>query len=87
MFILLIKTVANVMHLLHPPFSLVLHALLTAAWAVSIHGQAGSDYIDPRKPSSRPWYLTRPCSAAFDIKNQHSCRLAKGTFAVTVIML
>ena len=87
MFALLLKGVAHVMHLFYPPISLVLHLVLTAVWTVSVYGQAGPDYSDPRYPSSTPWYLTRSCSVAFDQRNVHYCNVAKGTFAVTVIML
>ncbi|KAI9682359.1 MAG: hypothetical protein M1817_000413 [Caeruleum heppii] len=86
-FILLVKVVMSVMHLWHPLLSLFVHIGLTAIWAVSVYGQAGSDHIDPRTPSDRPWYLTKSCDVVFNSSNKHYCNMAKGSFAVTVIAL
>ncbi|KAI9843736.1 MAG: hypothetical protein M1838_002479 [Thelocarpon superellum] len=87
MFLLLVKGVMHVMHLFYPWLSLLVHLLLVGLYAVSIAGQAGSDYSDPAHPSPRPWYLTQSCSVAMTPQDEHYCELAKGTFAVTVIML
>ncbi|KAI9842078.1 MAG: hypothetical protein M1837_007503 [Sclerophora amabilis] len=87
MFLLLVKVVLNVMHLFYPVLSLAVHMILTALYAVSIYGQAGPDNSDPEHPSSSPWYLTKSCDVAFEQSNVHYCQMAKGSFAVTVIML
>ncbi|KAI9684144.1 MAG: hypothetical protein M1829_003414 [Trizodia sp. TS-e1964] len=87
MFVMLVKIVANVMDLLWPIFSLIIHTIVAAAWCVSIYGQAGPDYSDPKYPSPSPWFITKPCSVAFDPSNIHGCQMLKGGFAVSVVML
>lgn len=87
MFLLLVKVVMHVMAIFRPWLSLLLHLALTALWAVSVAGQAGPDHSDPQHPSAVPWYLTQPCTVAVAPENIHSCQLAKGTFATTVVML
>ncbi|KAI9783175.1 MAG: hypothetical protein M1816_001465 [Peltula sp. TS41687] len=87
MFALLIKAILHVMHLFHPILSLALHTILTAMWIVSIYGQAGPDRSDPKHPSSTPWYLTKSCDVARVSRNVHYCKMAKASFAVSVIML
>ncbi|KAI9753968.1 MAG: hypothetical protein M4579_004928 [Chaenotheca gracillima] len=87
MFILLVKVVLYVMHIWFPILSLVIHIIITALYVVSIYGQAGPDNSDPSHPSPMPWYLTKSCDLSKDPKNVHYCQMAKGTFAVTVVML
>ncbi|KAI9892703.1 MAG: hypothetical protein M1814_001123 [Vezdaea aestivalis] len=88
MFVLLIKGVMWVMHLWMPLISLIMHSIITALWAFSVYAQASPDYSDPKHPSKLPWYLTKSCSVAKNpARVYHGCTLAKGTFAVTVIML
>ena len=87
MFILLAKAVMWIMHIWWPILSLVMHVCLTVIWAVSVYGQASPDYSDPNHPSRIPWYLTKSCSVAAQLPDVHYCELAKGTFAITVIML
>jgi len=87
MFILLLKVVLNVMHLFRPIYSLISHAILCVLWAVSVYGQAGPDYSDPKNPSSVAWYVSKSCNVTFNASNKHYCEMAKGTFAVSCIML
>ncbi|KAI9824623.1 MAG: hypothetical protein M1832_001713 [Thelocarpon impressellum] len=87
MFLMLVKGVLYVMHVFYPLLSLFLHAGLAAIYAVSIYGQAGPDKSNPEHPSSVAWYLTKSCDVVFDKRNVHYCEMAKGTFAVSVIML
>ncbi|KAH0542635.1 hypothetical protein FGG08_002958 [Glutinoglossum americanum] len=87
MFILLIKVVTNVIDIFYPLISVLTHAVLCAIWAVSAYGQAGPDKSDPLHPSSVAWYVSNDCSVTFNKSNVHYCKLAKGTFAVTCLML
>jgi len=87
MFILLVKLIMFVMHVWFPILGILVNALLVALWAVSIYGQAGPDYSDPQYPSSVAWYIAKSCSYAEASGNVHNCELAKGTFAVTCIMM
>lgn len=87
LFVLLTKLIAAIMHIWYPLFALLFNVALTALYAVSVYGQAGPDYADPDRPSPAAWYIAKPCDVAANQKVQSSCRLAKGTFAATVIML
>jgi hypothetical protein len=87
LFVLLTKLIASIMHVWYPLFALLFNVALTALYAVSVYGQAGPDYADPDRPSPAAWYIAKPCDVAANQKVQNSCRLAKGTFATTVIML
>lgn len=87
MFILLVKTTMYITHTWHPLLSAFVHAVLTALYAVSIHGQAGSDMSDPEHPQpGAPWYITRSCSVANTKTVQGFCQQAKGAFAVAVML-
>lgn len=85
-FILLIKAVMFVLHIWYPILGTVVNAVITALWIVSIYGQAGPDHSDSEHPSNVAWYLTKSCSYAKPSGNEHYCLMAKGTFAITVVM-
>jgi len=85
-FILLVKAVMFVLHIWYPILGTVVNAAITALWIVSIYGQAGPDHSDPKHPSNVAWYITKSCSYAKASGNEHYCLMAKGTFAVTVVM-
>ncbi|KAI0006288.1 hypothetical protein F4779DRAFT_596934 [Xylariaceae sp. FL0662B] len=87
LFVLLTKLVAFIMHVWFPLVALLFNISLTVMYAVSLAGQAGPDYLDPRYPSPVAWYIAKPCSVAANQSVQGSCRLAKGTFAAAAIML
>ncbi|KAI9785934.1 MAG: hypothetical protein M1839_008200 [Geoglossum umbratile] len=87
MFVLLIKVVLNVMGIFYPLLSVFIHVMLSCIWAVSVYGQAGPDRSDPQHPSSVAWYVSKSCQVTFNKANIHYCELAKGTFAVSCIML
>lgn len=87
MFIQLLKTVLFVMHVWYPLVSLLTNLGIMALWIVSVYGQAGPDHMDPKHPSNVAWYVRKSCSYAAKDHYTHYCRLAKGSFAVTVLML
>lgn len=87
MFIQLLKTVLFVMHVWYPLVNLVTSLAIMALWIVSAYGQAGPDHMDPSRPSNVAWYVRKSCSYAAKDHYTHYCRLAKGSFAVTVLML
>jgi len=87
MFILLVKLVMFVMHIWYPLLSVVVNAAIVVLWAFSAYGQAGPDYSDPNHPSPVAWYIAKSCTYADASGNTHSCLMAKGTFATTIIML
>jgi len=87
MFILIVKTTMYITHVFLPLVSLLVHALLLALYAVSVHGQSGSDMSDPRFPQpGAPWYITRSCAVANTGAVRGFCQQAKGAFAVAILM-
>jgi hypothetical protein len=77
-----------ILHVWPPLFSAIIHGTLLALYAVSISYQAGSDMSDPKHPQpGAPWYITKPCSVAYNPNNIHYCEQAKASFACTCIML
>jgi hypothetical protein len=87
LFVLLVKVITFIMHVWYPLISLLVSVSLTAMYAASIYGQAGPDYLDPNRPSSVAWYIAKPCTVAANQNVQDSCKMAKGTFAASTIML
>jgi hypothetical protein len=87
LFSLLVKVIAYIMHVWFPVLALVVNIALTALYAASVYGQAGPDYLDPTKPSPVAWYIAKPCDVAANRGIQDSCKMAKGSFAATVIVL
>jgi hypothetical protein len=84
---MLVKVVMFVLHIWYPLLATVTNAIITALWVVSIYGQAGPDHSDPKHPSNVAWYISKSCSYAKPSGNYHYCQMAKGTFAVTVVMM
>ncbi|KAI1378671.1 hypothetical protein F4677DRAFT_443157 [Hypoxylon crocopeplum] len=87
LFLLLTKLIAFIMHVWFPIIGMVVNISLTALYVASIVGQAGPDHLDPAYPSSVAWYVAKPCTVAANQSVQGSCRLAKGAFSATCIML
>lgn len=77
-----------IMHIFFPFLSLLVHSLLLALYAYSVHGQTAPDTIDPENQvNGPPWYITKSCSEAHDSSNEGFCQQAKASFYVTVFML
>ncbi|KAI2602255.1 hypothetical protein GGR54DRAFT_529505 [Hypoxylon sp. NC1633] len=87
LFLLLTKLICFIMHVWFPIIALGINISLTSLYVASIVGQAGPDHLDPDYPSSVAWYVAKPCTVAANTSIQGSCRLAKGAFSVTCIML
>jgi len=88
MFILLCKVTMYITHVFYPLVSLIVHGILVALWAISVHAQTAPDTIDPaRSNHGPPWYITKSCSIASSKTLEGYCQQAKSAFAVTVVML
>jgi hypothetical protein len=88
MFIYLVKFTMFIVHVFWPIFSLIVHLLLVALWAVSIHAQTAPDTIDPKRTNNGPpWYITKSCSVSSTNTIKGYCEQAKAAFAVSVLML
>ncbi|KAM0284261.1 hypothetical protein ACHAQH_002051 [Verticillium albo-atrum] len=88
LFSLLIRMVLFIMKVYWPLIAVIFNILLTGLWTTSMYGQMGPDHADPERPSNIAWYISRSCAPAGGRHNaEKSCRLAKASFAVTVLML
>ncbi|WYZ44370.1 hypothetical protein EsH8_VII_000806 [Colletotrichum jinshuiense] len=87
LFILLTKLVAFIMKFWFPMLAAGINVCMVALYTVSVYGQMGPDHADPRYPSNIAWYISKSCDYAKPFRASTSCKLAKGTFAVTVYML
>ncbi|EEY21113.1 conserved hypothetical protein [Verticillium alfalfae VaMs.102] len=88
LFSLIVRMVLFIMKVYYPLVALIFNIILTALWTTSMYGQMGPDHADPERPSNIAWYITRSCAPAGGRHNaEKSCRLAKASFAVTVLML
>ncbi|KAH6651160.1 hypothetical protein F5144DRAFT_77205 [Chaetomium tenue] len=87
LFILLAKMIATIMKVYYPIFGTIISLGLTALYTVSVYGQAGPDYADPRYPSPTPWHLRKGCKLAEPYGATKTCQMVQGTLGVTVFML
>lgn len=87
LFVLLAKMIATIMKVYYPLFGTVVGLSLTALYAVSVHGQAGPDYADPRYPSPRPWYVWGSCELAAAYNAVKNCHMSKASLAVTIYLM
>lgn len=81
--------IMTIMKIYYPLLGLVLSLTLSALYAVSVYGQIGPDHLDPRYPSSIPWFIRNSCDIAkpYGSAAVSNCMMAKGTLAATVVML
>ncbi|KAL8823941.1 MAG: hypothetical protein Q9191_005425 [Dirinaria sp. TL-2023a] len=87
LFLLLVKGIMFITHVFYPLLSVLVHALLVALYAVSIHAQTASDMSDPEHPQhGAPWYITRGCGAPVSEALVGYCKQAKAVLAVTVLL-
>lgn len=87
LFLLLVKGIMYITHVLHPILSVLVHAVLLALYAIAVHNQAGSDMSDPQHPQSGPpWYITKSCGAPVSPALKGYCMQAKGQFAISICL-
>lgn len=87
LFFLLAKMIGFIMKVYYPIVAVGCNIIMTTLYAVSVYGQAGPDYLDPRYPSPVPWYLSKGCALAARYNAGKTCMIVQGTFAATVVML
>ncbi|KAK3382475.1 hypothetical protein B0T24DRAFT_15722 [Lasiosphaeria ovina] len=87
LFVLLAKMIASIMKVFYPIVGLLTSFGLMVLYVVGVYGQAGPDYADKRYPSSVAWYIRMSCSIAEPYGAVKDCYMAKGAFAVTVVMM
>jgi len=86
-FTLLVKVVMQVMNVLYPILSFIMHGLELGLYAYSIYGQTSPDTIDPEHTNNGPpWYITKSCSVAKLQQNVGYCKQAKASFYATVFI-
>ncbi|KAK3329063.1 hypothetical protein B0H66DRAFT_12327 [Apodospora peruviana] len=87
LFTLLGKMITTIMKVYYPIFGLIINFGLTGLYAVSVYGQAGPDYADPRYPSPVAWYIRMSCDIARPYKAEKNCQMSKAAFAMTVVFM
>lgn len=87
LFVLLVKMIMIIMKFFYPILGLIVSLGLTVLYTVSVYGQAGPDYADPKYPSPVPWYIAKSCSVARPFNAEKNCQIAKGAFAATIYLL
>lgn len=88
MFIMLVKGIMWMLHVLPPIISAIMHAILIVLFTISVVYQASPDTSDPRHPQTGPpWYITKSCSVTYSKSNVGYCMQAKATFAGFTAML
>ncbi|CAK7568684.1 MAG: hypothetical protein SEPTF4163_006684 [Sporothrix epigloea] len=87
LFVLLAKMIGLIMHVFFPVIGLAISIIMTSFYTASVYGQCGPDYADKRYISHVPWYIAKSCRYAAAKNAVSDCIMAKGCFAVTVLML
>lgn len=89
LFVLLVKLIGFIMRVWTPILGVFFSLAMTVMYTVSVYGQMGPDYYDPAHPSPMAWYIRYGCWPAVNFPNNAlgSCRMAVGSYAVTVYML
>ena len=75
------------MHVFFPIIGTFITTSMIALYVTSVYGQAGPDHADARYPSNVAWYIAKSCNYAKSRNAVTDCLMAKGSFAVTVLML
>ncbi|KND91420.1 hypothetical protein TOPH_04004 [Tolypocladium ophioglossoides CBS 100239] len=87
LFFLLAKLIAFIMKMYYPIFAVFINVALIALYSVSVYGQVGPDYADPRYPASAAWYFRQGCGLAQKYGKFKSCQIAQASLGVTLLML
>jgi len=87
LFLLLVKLITFIMKGWLPLIALVINIALTALYTVSVYGQIGPDYADPRYPAPAAWYFRYGCDMAKEWGVYKSCQIAQSSLGITFYML
>lgn len=86
LFFLLAKLIAFIMKLWFPLVATLVNVALLALYTVSVYGQIGPDYADPRYPAPAAWYFRQGCGLAKRYGAYSACQIAQGSLAATLYM-
>lgn len=87
LFFLLAKLIAFIMKLYYPITAVFINTGIVAIYAVSVYGQVGPDYADPRHPAPAAWYFRQGCGLAKKYGKYTSCQMAQASLFITLYML
>lgn len=87
LFFLLAKLICYIMRVWYPVFAVFANVTLVALYTVSIYGQIGPDYADPRHPAPAAWYFRQGCGLAKRYGKYKSCQIAQSSLGITLLML
>ncbi|KAI9171722.1 Glutarate-semialdehyde dehydrogenase [Paramyrothecium foliicola] len=87
LFFLLAKLIAFIMRGWFPILAILINIALVALYTVSVYGQIGPDYLDPRYPAPVAWYLRYGCDMARPYGVYKSCQIAQSSLGLSIYML
>ncbi|PHH90146.1 hypothetical protein CDD83_4393 [Cordyceps sp. RAO-2017] len=87
LFFLLVKLICFIMTAWYPIFAVLVNLALVVLYAVSVYGQVGPDYADPRYPAPAAWYFRQGCDLAKRYGKYGPCQIAQSSLAITLLML
>ncbi|KAH6609341.1 hypothetical protein Trco_002687 [Trichoderma cornu-damae] len=87
LFFLLTKLIAVIMRIWYPILSTVASIALIVLYSVSVYGQVGPDYTDPRYPAPAAWYFRYGCDMARPYGQYTNCQIAQASLFITLYML
>lgn len=87
LFFLLAKLITFIMKVYYPIFAILINLALIALYSVSVYGQVGPDYADPRYPAPAAWYFRQGCGLAQKYGKYRSCQIAQASLGITLLMM
>ena len=87
LFFLLAKLIGFIMNVWYPIFGLGVNIGIAAVYSVSVYGQIGPDYADPRYPAPAAWYFRFGCGLAKRYGKYSDCQIAQASLGITLYML
>ncbi|PNY28382.1 Uncharacterized protein TCAP_01696 [Tolypocladium capitatum] len=87
LFFLLAKLITFIMKMYYPVVAIFVNVVLIALYSVSVYGQVGPDYADPRYPAPAAWYFRQGCGLAQKYGKYQPCQIAQASLAITLLML
>ncbi|RFU75073.1 hypothetical protein TARUN_7172 [Trichoderma arundinaceum] len=87
LFFLLTKLIAVIMRIWYPLPSTLTSIALAVLYSVSVYGQVGPDYTDPRYPAPAAWYFRYGCDMAKPYGQYTNCQIAQASLFITLYML
>ncbi|KAK7223709.1 hypothetical protein V2G26_011712 [Clonostachys chloroleuca] len=86
LFMLLAKLTAWIMRVWFPILACFINMSMATLYLVSLYGNIGPDFTDPRYPAPVAWYLRYGCEMARPYKAYKSCQIAQSAVFISAYM-